>query len=93
MTFQDKTLHCSDCGNSFIFSAEEQSFFESKGYREPNAVHYAVEQEGHRGLTAMVMNGQCFQQYVLNVVSELRCHSNYVRIHQYTVENATTGPG
>jgi CxxC-x17-CxxC domain-containing protein len=35
MAFQDKTLQCSDCGNPFIFSAEEQSFFENKGYQEP----------------------------------------------------------
>jgi CxxC-x17-CxxC domain-containing protein len=35
MAFQDKTLHCSDCGNPFLFSAEEQSFFENKGFQEP----------------------------------------------------------
>jgi CxxC-x17-CxxC domain-containing protein len=35
MAFQDKTLHCSDCGDCFILSAEEQSFFENKGYQEP----------------------------------------------------------
>ena len=32
MGFEDKTLQCSDCGNSFTFSAEEQEFFASKGY-------------------------------------------------------------
>jgi len=32
MAFQDKTLQCSDCGATFIFSAEEQRFFQSKGY-------------------------------------------------------------
>jgi len=32
MTFQDKTLVCSDCGNSFTFSAEEQEQFQSRGY-------------------------------------------------------------
>jgi CxxC-x17-CxxC domain-containing protein len=32
MAFQDKTLQCSDCGATFTFSAEEQSFFQSKGY-------------------------------------------------------------
>ena len=32
MAFQDKTLQCSDCEAEFIFSAEEQEFFESKGY-------------------------------------------------------------
>jgi len=32
MSFQDKSLQCSDCGATFTFSAEEQEFFESKGY-------------------------------------------------------------
>ena len=32
MSFQDKTLTCSDCGATFTFSAEEQEFFQSKGY-------------------------------------------------------------
>ncbi|HEU4672309.1 MAG TPA: zinc-ribbon domain containing protein [Candidatus Limnocylindrales bacterium] len=29
--FADRTLVCRDCGESFIFSAGEQSFFASKG--------------------------------------------------------------
>ena len=32
MSFQDKSLECSDCGATFTFSAEEQEFFQSKGY-------------------------------------------------------------
>ena len=32
MGFEDKTLECADCGVSFVFSAEEQEFFASKGY-------------------------------------------------------------
>jgi CxxC-x17-CxxC domain-containing protein len=32
MSFQDKSLQCSDCGSTFTFSAEEQEFFQSKGY-------------------------------------------------------------
>ena len=32
MSFQDKTLECSDCGNTFTFSAEEQGQFQSRGY-------------------------------------------------------------
>jgi CxxC-x17-CxxC domain-containing protein len=32
MSFQDKSLQCSDCGVTFTFSAEEQEFFQSKGY-------------------------------------------------------------
>lgn len=32
MSYQDKSLQCSDCGATFTFSAEEQEFFASKGY-------------------------------------------------------------
>lgn len=32
MSFQEKSLQCSDCGASFTFSAEEQEFFQSKGF-------------------------------------------------------------
>jgi CxxC-x17-CxxC domain-containing protein len=32
VSYQDKSLQCSDCGATFTFSAEEQEFFASKGY-------------------------------------------------------------
>jgi len=32
MSFEDKSLQCSDCGATFTFNAEEQEFFASKGY-------------------------------------------------------------
>ncbi len=32
MGFEDKTIQCSDCENTFTFSAEEQEFFAAKGY-------------------------------------------------------------
>ena len=32
MSFEDKSLQCSDCSTTFTFSAEEQEFFQSKGY-------------------------------------------------------------
>ena len=32
MSFEDKTLECSDCGNTFTFSVEDQEFFQSQGY-------------------------------------------------------------
>ncbi len=32
MSFQDKTLTCSDCGATFTHSAEDQEFFQSRGY-------------------------------------------------------------
>jgi len=32
MTFQPKTLICCDCKNNFIFSAEQQELFQSRGF-------------------------------------------------------------
>ena len=32
MSFQDKSIQCSDCGIDFTHSAEDQEFFQSKGY-------------------------------------------------------------
>jgi CxxC-x17-CxxC domain-containing protein len=32
MEFQDKSIQCCECGAEFVFSAEEQEFFRSKGY-------------------------------------------------------------
>ena len=31
----DKTIRCSDCGQSFTFSQGEQEFFQQKGMTEP----------------------------------------------------------
>ena len=31
MSFQDKSLQCSDCGISFTFTAGEQEFYSSRG--------------------------------------------------------------
>jgi CxxC-x17-CxxC domain-containing protein len=32
MSFEDKTLTCSDCSKTFTFSVEEQEQFQSRGY-------------------------------------------------------------
>ena len=32
MSFQDKSIECSDCGITFTFSADEQELFASRGY-------------------------------------------------------------
>jgi CxxC-x17-CxxC domain-containing protein len=32
MSFEDKSLQCTDCGVSFTFSVQDQEFFASKGY-------------------------------------------------------------
>ena len=35
MAYQDKTLVCIECGESFVFSAEDQEFHVSRGYQDP----------------------------------------------------------
>ena len=32
MSFEDKTLTCQDCGQPFVFSADDQAFHEEKGF-------------------------------------------------------------
>ena len=32
MSFEDKSMACSDCGAAFTFTAGEQEFFASKGF-------------------------------------------------------------
>lgn len=32
MTYQDRTLSCSECGQSFNFSADDQAYHADKGY-------------------------------------------------------------
>jgi len=32
MSFQDKSIQCADCGITFVFSSQDQEFFQSKGY-------------------------------------------------------------
>lgn len=32
MSFQDKDLTCSDCGTTFVFSADDQQYHSEKGY-------------------------------------------------------------
>ena len=32
MSFQDKSLQCTDCGTAFIHTAEDQEFYQSRDY-------------------------------------------------------------
>ncbi len=32
MSFEDKSIQCSDCGREFTFSVKDQEFFQSKGF-------------------------------------------------------------
>ncbi len=52
MSFQEKSLQCSDCGATFNFTAEEQEFFATKGYtnepkRCPSCRQARKQQQGN----------------------------------------------
>jgi DNA-directed RNA polymerase subunit RPC12/RpoP len=32
---QDKTITCSDCGAQFVWTADEQDFYQQKGFNAP----------------------------------------------------------
>jgi CxxC-x17-CxxC domain-containing protein len=32
MSFEDKSITCTDCGQDFVFSADEQELFQTRGY-------------------------------------------------------------
>ena len=54
MSFQDRSIQCSDCGATFTFSAEEQEVLQSMVCTsDPNAVPRAVK-PGSRSDTEMV---------------------------------------
>lgn len=33
--FQDQTIKCKDCGTDFIWTADEQDFYQQKGFNAP----------------------------------------------------------
>jgi CxxC-x17-CxxC domain-containing protein len=35
MAKKDRTLTCSDCGSSFVFTVKDQDFYEERGFSEP----------------------------------------------------------
>ncbi len=35
MAFSDQTLQCRDCGADFVWTAQEQEFYQSKGFENP----------------------------------------------------------
>jgi len=52
MSFQDKSIQCSDCGTIFTFTAGEQEFFASKGLtNEPKRCPWCrkSKRQQHRG--------------------------------------------
>lgn len=53
--YVDQEIQCADCGTSFVFNAEDQEFFQTKGYSAPKrcpqcrAARKANDRGGNRG--------------------------------------------
>ena len=63
MSFQDKSLQCSDCGATFTFSAGEQEFFQSRGYtNEPKRCPSCRSKEDQSVTEMATISLQIFQQ-------------------------------
>ena len=65
MSFQDKSIQCSDCGTTFTFSAGEQEFFQSKGFTNEPKRCPSCRRAKKRSVptvetTATVPSGECF---------------------------------
>ena len=46
---EDRTITCSDCGQSFTFTAEEQSFYAERGFQEPKRCKACRDARKSRG--------------------------------------------
>ena len=66
MSFQDKSIQCSDCGTIFTFSAREQEFFAAKGLtNEPKRCPQCrkakkQQRRGHPVAGPATPRGQCW---------------------------------
>ncbi|MCL5263889.1 MAG: zinc-ribbon domain containing protein [Chloroflexi bacterium] len=49
MSYADKTLTCRDCGSRFVFTAQEQEFFASRGYENEPSRCQSCRAERRRG--------------------------------------------
>jgi CxxC-x17-CxxC domain-containing protein len=65
MTFQDKSLHCADCGATFTFTSREQEFFQSKGFtNEPKRCPTCrAAKKGERGGSSSGYRSSSRQMY------------------------------
>jgi CxxC-x17-CxxC domain-containing protein len=76
MSFQAKTIPCSDCGTNFEFSATEQEFYQSKGFvnnpkRCPTCrASRKADQAGNTGNTATYNSGYVPRQMYAAVCSD-----------------------
>ncbi len=61
---QDKILACLECGNEFIFSADEQDFIVSKDLRNPKDADHVVKNLGESVAEALRITGTTDGEYL-----------------------------
>lgn len=58
--YQDKTLHCKDCGSEFTFTAGEQEFYAEKGFvNEPQRCKGCRDAKKNSGKTREFFEATC----------------------------------
>jgi len=85
MSFQDKSIQCSDCGATFTHSVDDQEFFQKKGFtNEPKRCPEC--RQAKKSVTAVTeLPVRCSPQHVPNVVKIPRYLLNLAVISQCTV--------
>lgn len=77
MVFDDKTIACKDCGDSFLFTAGEQGFYLEKGLlNEPQRCPACrelrrKERAASRSQTSSVVCAECQRETVVPFVPRL----------------------
>jgi len=62
---QDKTLTCLECGNEFIFSADEQEFYsEFRNLKNPKDADHVVKNRGESVAKALRIKGITDGEYL-----------------------------
>ncbi len=92
MSFQDKSLQCSDCGTTFTFSAEEQEFFQSRAMlMSQNVVPHVARQESQSDTETATTgpDARCFPRHAPSVARTPKYSLNLAAISRSTVAIAT----
>ena len=93
MSYQDRTLTCQDCGQSFTFSADDQAYHAEKGFtNEPKrcqSCRQSRRNERGNGGGYGQSPERCTPPSAPNVASRPKSPSSPARIAQFTVATAS----
>ena len=100
LSFEDKTLQCSDCGQDFTFTAGEQEFYASRGFQNEPKRCPDCRKSRKANVTAIVdtvvaaaagteRQERCSRLYAPNVELRPKYLSSPVRIDLFIAATAT----